>query len=257
MKVRVHPSFIAFIFAYTLFGGVLSYLVAFLAVLAHEFSHLLIAVISGERDLSITLMPYGASLRIEGESGKTSAILLAGPFGSVVAACVSLAIAWLFPESYGFLKGFVRANVSVALVNLLPAYPLDGGRLLREWFPVKWVRRVTSVTPLFIALAFFALFFFEKVKNPTHFTFALFMLVYFLSFSVRRPLKAEKDAPLFSVVRANEEGAFRAVTVTDGGKKIAKIRGEDVARLALLYPRDLPLGRVLEKEKERSRGSIS
>ena len=250
MKVRVHPAFIAFLFVYTLFGGLLSYLVAFLAVLAHEFSHLLIARISGETNLLITLMPYGASLRIEGETTKTAAILLAGPCGSAVAACASLAIAWLFPETYGVLKGFIRANVSVALVNLLPAYPLDGGRLLREWFPSKAVGRFTSAMTFFLALFFFALFFFEKGKNLTHFTFAVFALLYYFSFSVRRPLKAASDAPLFSIVRTDEEGSFRSVIVRDGKKRIAKLRGEDVARLILRYQRDLPIGRVLEKEKE-------
>ena len=247
MKLRVHPAFIAFLFVYTFFGGLLQYLVAFLAVFLHEFSHLLIARIAGEKDLLITLMPYGASLRLSGESGRSVAILLAGPIGSLAAASASLAIAWLFPETYGLLKGFLRANVSVALVNLLPAYPLDGGRLVRELIPSKAAKGITSGMTLLLSLAFFALFALGKGRNLTFLTFGAFMLSYFLSFSAPRPVRALPSDPLFSIVRANEDGAFRSVRVKIG-KKGVRLSGEDVARLVLKYPSDLSVGTALERE---------
>ncbi len=247
MKLRVHPSFIAFLFVYTFIGGLFDYLVAFAAVLFHEFCHLLIARVAGERGLIVTLMPYGASLTISGESGKTAAILLAGPIGSLLAASISLSLAWLIPETYGLLKGFVRANVSVALVNLLPAYPLDGGRLIRELLPFKGAKTATSAMTLLLSIFFFTLFFIGKMRNLTLLTFSVFMLLYFLSFTVRRAFRASIDDPLYSIVRTDGEGNFRAVVVRCGKKRV-RLSGSDVARLVLKYSSDLTVGDALERE---------
>ena len=192
-------------------------------------------------------MPYGASLTISGESGKTAAILLAGPIGSVLAASLSLSVAWLIPETYGLLKGFVRANLSVALVNLLPAYPLDGGRLIRELIPFKASKAVTSAMTLLISLSFFFLFFVGKMRNLTLLTFAIFMLSYFLSFTVRRALRVSPSDPLYSIVKTDGEGNFRAVVVRYG-KKRARLSGTDVARLVLKYSSDLTVEDALERE---------
>ncbi|GEM_PF-3078973 len=253
MKIRIHPTFVAFLAFCTAIGGLFRYLVAFSCVILHEFSHYLIARIAGEEDLAITLMPYGASLSIAGNSGRTAAILIAGPLSNVIAAAFALSLSWLFPELYGIMKHFVQANVSIALVNLLPAYPLDGGRLAREIFPGRGGRAFTSAMTLLLSLFCLILFFIGKCGNLTLLTFALFSAGYFFSFAYRRPVIRKMEDPLYSLVSTDREGNLRKVKIKDGKKTVEKLSEEAVARLVLSYPSNGSIGEVLQQEKERAR----
>ena len=249
MKICVRPAFFAFLFAYTLLGGIKEYLVSFVAVFLHELSHLLIAHIAGEKDMRITLMPFGAYLTLSGQNTQNAAILLAGPLGSLTAVAVSLAFSWFFPEIYGFIKGFIGANLCIAFVNFLPAYPLDGGRLLREWIPTKWMRILTAAMTPLIAGASLVLFLIGKMRNPTLLTFGIFMFTYFASFVLSRPIVCLPSDPLFKIAVAKEDGSFRSVICKNGKTRI-RLRGGDVAHLLLKYSADLSVGSALEKERQ-------
>ena len=84
--------------------------------------HYVIARIAGARSMRVCLMPYGATLAIEGETDHLGAILLAGPLTNLLLVSFSLSVSWILPESYGLLKGFIKINLIIATVNLLPAY---------------------------------------------------------------------------------------------------------------------------------------
>ncbi len=82
----------------------------------------------------IVLMPYGAV--VSGDiSGITPAqelaVCAAGPLVNAVTALFFVALWWLYPETYPYTDTAAYISLSLALVNLLPAYPLDGGRALR------------------------------------------------------------------------------------------------------------------------------
>lgn len=101
------------------------------SVLLHELGHALVARRHGIETRSITLHPLGgvAALSAEPRSpGAEAAIALAGP-------AVNLALAGLGALAYGAalpLAGwFVAMNLGMAVFNLLPAWPMDGGRVLR------------------------------------------------------------------------------------------------------------------------------
>lgn len=53
----------------------------------------------------------------------------AGPALNIILAVLCLSLWWLIPASYYFTENFAYANMSIAAVNLLPVYPLDGGRI--------------------------------------------------------------------------------------------------------------------------------
>lgn len=78
-------------------------------------------------------MPYGAS--IKGDLGGISpkdeaAVCLSGPLVSGATALAFVALWWLFPETYPYTDTAAYVCASLFFVNLLPAYPLDGGRLM-------------------------------------------------------------------------------------------------------------------------------
>jgi Zn-dependent protease/CBS domain-containing protein len=123
--------------------GVLLLALVFVTIVLHELTHALVAHRFGVRTRDILLLPIGgiASLeRIPERPGQELAIALAGPaFNLVVAAVLGLGLAIagsdlsLATASRGeaFALQLAWINVALAAFNLLPAFPLDGGRALR------------------------------------------------------------------------------------------------------------------------------
>ena len=130
--------------------GALCALALFAGVVAHELAHALVARRFGVRTSAITLFLFGgvATLEREPSSPKADALVaLAGPAMSAALAVVALAAVAVLdrylPDSQlhdalGLLGTYVvLANAVLAAFNVLPAYPMDGGRVLRA---VLWHR---------------------------------------------------------------------------------------------------------------------
>jgi len=121
------------------------FLTLFLCVLLHEFGHILMARRFGIRTPDVILLPIGGVARLERipeEPRQELQIALAGP--AVTLAIAALLWGWLklagesaelLPSTVfrgGFAADLLRVNVMLFLFNLLPAFPLDGGRVLRS-----------------------------------------------------------------------------------------------------------------------------
>lgn len=110
------------------------FLFALLALLLHEGSHCLMARAFGCRVESMTLLPFGGMARIA-HGGLSPygefCIAAAGPAVSFVLGGFTAALAYFFPLTMTSLDWFLTYNLILALVNLIPALPLDGGRMLR------------------------------------------------------------------------------------------------------------------------------
>ena len=113
-------------------------LLFFGSILAHEMGHSVVAKRYGIRVAGITLFVFGGVARITTEPrrpGIEAAIALAGPLVSAALGGVSLGLSSLTRdsnESLGALFLYLgRANLLVAVFNMIPGFPLDGGRVLR------------------------------------------------------------------------------------------------------------------------------
>ena len=114
----------------------------FASVLAHELGHALRAVHEGERIDGITLWLFGGVARLRGQPESPGAefrIAAAGPAVTVVLVAVFWVVA-LAAGRFGWPAGvrglfdyLARINLLVLGFNLVPALPLDGGRVLRAW----------------------------------------------------------------------------------------------------------------------------
>ncbi len=116
-----------------------AFIAAFFASVAlHEFGHLIVGRRFGIRTRDITLLPIGGVSRLERIPEEPKYELwtaLAGPAVSVVIAGVLYA--WPVHPRGPFVESLFLANLSLALFNLLPAFPMDGGRVLRALLAVR------------------------------------------------------------------------------------------------------------------------
>lgn len=137
IQLVLNHWFLGLILLFTLMGLGGKVLVVFSAVLFHELAHALTAMALDFTVREIELLPFGGVARIDGlgqaGSGDEIKIAAAGPAASLVlAAVVYLSMQKLI--GWGeFLEFYYEVNVMLALFNLIPALPLDGGRILRAY----------------------------------------------------------------------------------------------------------------------------
>src|SRR6267142_757801 len=118
-------------------------LLFFAAIIAHELSHAMVAKARRLPVRSITLFALGGVAQIEKEAGEASTEFwmgIAGPIMSLLIGVICLTLAWAFGWSpltiphtplLAMLMWLGYINISLAIFNLIPGFPLDGGRVLR------------------------------------------------------------------------------------------------------------------------------
>lgn len=157
VEVRIHLTFVLLMGVYAwqgwsttgtavgLVASVLMPLVVFGCVLLHEFGHVLMARHFGIRTRDITLLPIGGVARLEstGENPRQElAIALAGPAVNAVIAALTFLVVLATGTPLGmsvnpetgegaFWAWLLVANLFLLAFNLIPAFPMDGGRVLR------------------------------------------------------------------------------------------------------------------------------
>ncbi len=183
MKITLHPLFIALGIVTAIFGGLPIYLIYALTALLHECGHIFYASKIGFRCEKISLMPYGASVicDTEGIRAKEEIILaLAGPAVNAFICVLCAGAWWFYPETYAYTDTVFSANAVMLAINLLPAYPLDGGRavgsLLSLFMQKRRAKLILRIFSFCISLAIVFIFIFA-LRNISLLVFALFLAV--------------------------------------------------------------------------------
>ena len=182
MKITIHPLFLAVGLLSAVFGGLPIFIICVLTALLHECGHIFYAAKLGFECKKISLMPFGAAAvcDIDGISPSDEIKLaLAGPAVNFILCVGTAGLWWFYPQTYAYTDTIFYASAGMLALNLLPAYPLDGGRiakcLLSKFLKQKAVNISLRVLNLVLVAAIVLLYFFVY-KNLTLLSAAFLLL---------------------------------------------------------------------------------
>ncbi|NLW59670.1 MAG: hypothetical protein GX073_04900 [Firmicutes bacterium] len=259
-KIKLSPFLYPLFFLAGLTGQIATLLMAFFSVLLHETAHLVTAFGFGYRTFWIELFPFGGIARMEAslfnDPVAETVTALAGPVQSIL-------LAFFLRTFAGFLHlpvltgDLARINLGLGLFNLLPLFPLDGGRILRSLLVRKlgckkataylrnWTRAVVFLTgPLLVWLGL-------KKMVPLQLPFLFFFLLlaegesnHFYSYLAQQTKKA--------ALLHTKGFASTKVWVVDAGCNVGTVlpflTGKDYHLFFLVDKHGKILGEVTEEE---------
>lgn len=262
--------------------GIAFLLALFGCVLLHEFGHALAARRFHVQTRDITLLPIGGVARLERmpeEPKQELWVALAGPLVNVALALI-LALALfatgglnafadvrLNMAQGNFLQQLLAVNLSLALFNMLPAFPMDGGRVLRALLASRMdYPRATQIAALIgqgiaLLLGFFGLF-----NNPFLLFIALFVWIgasqesnavqvksVLADIPVSRAMQTEfytlaPTDPLSRPVQLLLAGSQRDFPVAADGRVIGILSRDDLIRALAEHNENVFVSYVMQKE---------
>lgn len=153
IPIELHITFLLLLLIFSIFGFIplLVIVLLFVSVLVHELAHSLVGRHYGAKIKKITLLPIGGVSQMEAiPKGHEFAIAVIGPITSIVLGILLFLFGSLFGLSMyfdlnwvqlGSLKDIVRIvmslNFLLGLFNIIPAFPMDGGRVLRAFLSTR------------------------------------------------------------------------------------------------------------------------
>jgi Zn-dependent protease len=208
VEIRVHLTFLMllfFVFADSInrnAGRSLAVVgIVFGSVVLHELGHALMARRSGVPARAIILLPLGGvtivddPLEQHSEPVRDARIALTGPVVNLVLALVAGLIVWIaaprvdvfgrpWITTHDLPRTFIWVNAFLGVFNLLPAYPMDGGRVLKSYFattldPVRATRRAVMIGQTF-AMVFMLIGFGTLVSYPNKWGSWMILIGFFL-----------------------------------------------------------------------------
>lgn len=275
IKFKIHPLFYVLGVYYALSGKIAVFVIYTVCAVIHELGHSFVAENNGYKLNKITLMPFGAvvSGNIDGLKPKDEfKIALAGPFTNLAVGLLFVAFWWIYPELYAYTDIVAEASFTMALMNFIPVFPLDGGRVLssvisqkhgkeKAYKICKWLGVVFAI----ILFAFFLLSLFVAINLSLLF-FSLFVL--FGAFDKQKENKyvritseisndrlvrgvsykkhgIDKNVTVKKLISILDAEALNEVVVFDNGKEIAVLSQSKLTQIAKTGDLYAPISKYL------------
>lgn len=184
IKFKVGISYFIMLIFCLLFGQFLLLINYTFALIIHEMAHYFEAKKRGYKVNYIKLDMLGMKLNISENIEKNDHfwIALAGPMVNFILCVFCCALWWIAPEAYYFTSNFFNANLMLALFNMLPIEPLDGGVLIKcliTNLKRKKQERISKVCNIVIIILFLGLFLISFKAEPNYIfvVFSVFFLI--------------------------------------------------------------------------------
>lgn len=178
-----------------------------IALTLHEMAHVFVAGIKGYKLKEMKLSMCGLNVKLDKEIDETDSFLinLAGPSCNLLLSIMCIAIFWLLPNSFKILHMFCFANLLLAVFNLIPVYPLDGGKIFKNFFKNdKKYKNFNFFVKIFVSLLFFTLFVFS-LSNKIN-IFYLIMSLFFITLK-------DEFKPTFSIFKYSKKREIEKVVI--------------------------------------------
>lgn len=228
-RVEIHISVLALVFFALLFDFVKPLAFTYVMVFMHEMAHGIAALAFGVKLNKLEIMPFGICLKISGSYIKNPihevVIAAAGP------ACSGL-LAYLC-HRFSFGEYLVIANLAIAAINLVPALPLDGGRILKAYLTEQWgcvkafnfTMFITRICAYILIVLGIALMFI------TGFNFSLILIAAFLIVNTIAEQRGSTHIMINEILRSREKlsgGAAErsgviAISADEQARKVLKL----------------------------------
>lgn len=257
-KIRFGISFFLLIFVCILFNRFVLLLNYLFALILHELAHVLVARSKGYSLKMLKFDLFGLSVELnEKIEDKDSFIInLAGPLLNLLLVLLCMAMYWLIPVSFHYLNVFCMANIMLAFFNMIPIYPLDGGKIFSSMIKNdKLYKKLDLVVRLVMASVFVGLFVYTMNKN-INFMFLIFAIFFITSSCKRTPtmsifkyttnknfekvvmLKVKETESLFNLIKKIKQNRY---TIFYNSLNKKYLDEEEIINLATKYPLTLTL----------------
>lgn len=149
MNIKIDIKIFIFALIFFITNKIEIYATAMIFALIHELGHLICGIIIGFKPQNLSIMPYGIKLNFKLDfddynkkvkkgnmiSVKKIIVALAGPITNILIFGVTMIITAMKGD-FTFVgltnKNIIYSNLIIAIFNLIPIYPLDGGRIVHE-----------------------------------------------------------------------------------------------------------------------------
>ena len=257
-KVRIHPLFWVVTIAAVWTGQFVELITLFTLVVIHELGHIFAALGCGWRVRSMELLPFGGVAQVD-EWGSTNTkdeilVALAGPLMNFVMILIAIFFQNIHLWDAEWCEFFIQGNLLIALFNLLPIWPLDGGKivqaLLCSWYPFYRSIHLTILWSSLLVLFLFPLSFFIPAQinlmvicvyilienrmawKKLHYQFIRFLLFKEQSSKAKKNLPAcsiylDRDEKVGEVVKLMKKGCYHYIHVINRERRVIAIYSEE------------------------------
>lgn len=210
MNIRVKNTnivinvFILFIFViYFIYGYILEIIIMMMSILIHEFSHITIARLYGVEINEVEMFPFGGIARYKNirlTSPKEEILIcIAGPLSNLI-----IILFFILLKNFQFniciVNYIVEVNTLIFILNILPIFPLDGGKILR------------SILSLYIGYKSATI----KLAYITYFICTFFILYDILNGTIKQDITYLSIIAVFTIVAAKKEKKMAAFVFISG-----------------------------------------
>ncbi|MGB9839313.1 site-2 protease family protein [Thermovenabulum sp.] len=202
IRVKISISFLIF-FGISFFSPYAKEFCALIVSLGiHELSHIIAADALMVKVSEIIFLPIGGKIKLDKTKNisymEEIILSMAGPFGNLLVFIFLFALKQKLPMWEEYIDLLASKQLSIALFNLLPAFPLDGGRIFLMWLfqnlniilSINFAALISLIISLALIL-FGAILYFSGLLSPFYFVFGFFLLL--------TALKEKKDLPFMVI----------------------------------------------------------